>query len=137
MGNWNGQVLSVSLKCCQLREISTAAVTASPSADQDPEHRGDQEDEAEDQRWQRHVDCHAFCSSACLDLLTGQMSITKLAYPSAQGARECGTGLVQLHHVSHVGQFRELELIGQPAEFGIRRLLFQPRPFECRPDVDE
>jgi site-specific DNA recombinase len=52
VGNWNGQVLSVSLKCCQLREISTAAVTASPSADQDPEHRGDQEDEAEDQRWQ-------------------------------------------------------------------------------------
>lgn len=53
-----------------------ATVHTDTSASQDPEHGSNEEDEAEDQRRQRHKDCHALARGARLDVLTGQMCIT-------------------------------------------------------------
>ena len=42
---------------------------------------------------------------------------------SAKCAGQSGAGLIELHHISDVREFGKLELIGQSAEFCVRRLL--------------
>jgi hypothetical protein len=65
------------------------------------------------------------------------MGVAELANPGAQGAGKRGTGLVELHHVSDVCEFGEFELVGEPAEFRVRGLLFQAGAFQGGPDMDE
>ena len=91
---WERPGVVRSLEVLSVAGDVSAAAAVSTSADQDPEHRGDEEDEAEDQRWQGHIDRHALSSSTCLDLLTRQMGVAQLTYPGAQCAGEGGTCLV-------------------------------------------
>ena len=93
---WRREPLGVvrSLEVLSVAGGVSAAAAVSTSADQDPEHRGDEEYEAEDQRWQGHIDRHALSSSTCLDLLARQMGVPQLTYPGAQCAGEGGTCLV-------------------------------------------
>ena len=85
----------------------------------------------------RHIDRHALGSGTRLDLLASQMGVAELANAGAKRAGQSGAGLVQLHHVSDVCELGKLELVGQPAKFGVRGLLFEPSTFECGPDMDE